>query len=88
MKDLAVSNAMELLEMYCGMILEGFSALEKECVYSRFLNLAALMEADKESDSDLRLPPALVEAASSIIYAAAFNEFQGLSQLFTFLFPC
>lgn len=90
MKDEAVSNAMELLEMYCGMLLEGFSALENEYVFALTFFarcFMALMGAYEYSDSDLRLSPSLVEAASSIIYAAAFNDFHGMSLCFSFSFP-
>ena len=32
LKEDAVSNVMELLEMYCSVVLERFADLEKECV--------------------------------------------------------
>jgi hypothetical protein len=73
MKEDAVSNAMELLEMYCGAVLEGLSSLEKE--YANIViaaNLSHQLFCRAQT-----LQPAMVEAVSSIIYAASFKEFQG-----------
>ena len=74
MQDDAIARVLELLEMHCGALLEYFNELENPFVYFIFFwtSLSLILFYYSQSHN-----PAVIEAASSIMYAAPLVDCKG-----------